>query len=646
MSDYLTASPFTKSSAPPPINTSGAPPTSREQASGLGIHLVETPQGDMDEQKTEERVRDMDMFAQELEMAMAQGDVHEISLIEDNEPRAASPDPSQPHPESNQPLTDQSDSDERKEIIIAPAFSLLFGGPRPSITSASSPGLQSEICVITLPLDIIMSNRRADAVPVHTPAPRPMPPWFSVPHAYSSPLSTPTSPLLPSPQLPSDHYMEEVSVDSVFEDPDAATILPSNPPQAEQLEEPSAVLPPTIVTSPARPPSVTSFGDGRLQPSTAYTKLAKLVDSEDKETVILDNDSGNSNDADSLDSEVVRQGRDQPLLSPVQASALSSIATPSTRDTLLVLPSPPVELSTTGTVHKPTITTRAPVGDQRPREKKRKVIDESQPSRTTSTSFTVKKARKEFEPSHSSSSTPAASSTSAPPARNFILKTAPLPKRRSPPAARAPHTPARPPSHSSSSSTTNSTAGQSQNLKRKRDRDEEHGDTSRSGGPTGRPGTSSRDAPPASKKPKTYSSLSTHTPTAPQTNTAPIGHLRSAADLAHKRWEERMQQQQGGRMRVVSTDFLAMRTKVRGPRAMNVRDAPPASKKPKTYHAPTAPQTNTAPIGHLRSAADLAHKRWEERMQQQQGGRMRVVSTDFLAMRTKVRGPRATNVGR
>ena len=84
MSDYFTlALPTSTESfvslASTPIHTSDAllPHTKdaeafRDQLPGLAPHLVETPHGNMDEQRLEECVREMDMLEQELEMALSQ----------------------------------------------------------------------------------------------------------------------------------------------------------------------------------------------------------------------------------------------------------------------------------------------------------------------------------------------------------------------------------------------------------------------------------------------------------------------------------------------------------------------------------------------------------------------------------------------
>ena len=434
-----------------------------------------------------------------------------------------------------------------------------------------------------------MSNRRVDSTP--TPStPRTIPPWFSASTTYPSPSSSSAT---QSPSRTSTHPLlaqsvDELSIHIVMEEIDSTSIPTAKAHEAEQLKISSAVLPPVTVHSPQPPPSHTSSGDGRLQLSSACADMTGLLDVEEGEVVILGDDNGSSDEVDalcergrSLDcSGVVCQGRAPPLPSPVQVAvstsatcfARPSIATKSTSDKLLAIPSPSVELSKTGIVGKPSYSTTAPVSDQRPREKKRKAVDDPEPS-IGSVSMSFKKARMEHEiPRSSPPSAPAASSMRAPPRRNFILKTTPPPKRRSPPATRAPRSPTRPISHPSIPSAIISTAGQSQNLKRKRDEDAEEGGLGGSGAPTGCPSTSARDPRPASKKPKTYCSLgATRTPTSAQTIIAHTGHLRSAADLAHKRWEERMkQQQQGGRMRVVSTDLLAMRAKVRRPRATNV----------------------------------------------------------------------------
>ncbi|KAI0718237.1 hypothetical protein C8T65DRAFT_737467 [Cerioporus squamosus] len=592
-------------SIPIPVHTPDAPqprPLTKDTPPskpvlGLAIHLVQTPQGSMNEQQAAQRIQDMETMAQELEMALASDTIPEIILVEEDEPSAVS---SEQPPETSQIPTNRDESNEReRETVIALTFSSLFGRPSPPLISSSIPasaaGSRSSasflnsspthahaqsseiICVITLPENTIFSvagNSDTEVGETNAAPTRSAMPWFSpsydpflayLPANFPRPsASTPSS--LPYSKSSATKFMEALSTDVEVEEFDVVIIPSTIPHQAEQLEEPTAVLPLIIITSSVPPPSYTSFGDGRLQPSPACADLTELLgsDDDDGEVAIFDDD----------------QDREQRFPSSVQAAAPTSaaplalplIATASSRGTLLALASPPVELSTTGTPPKPAYayTETTPLSDQRPREKKRHVVDDRQPSKaSTSASFAIKDAHLEHNISHpTSSSAPVASSPSAPPTSNFRQKFASLLKRRSPPATRAPRTPVRPtPVISTSSSTTTSTAGQSQKFKRKRDDDddEEHGESSSSGAPKGRPSDLkiARDAPPVSKKPKSHSS----TPTAPAHTT---GHFRSAADRAHKRWEERMQQQQGGRMRVVSTDLLAMRAKARRSRASNV----------------------------------------------------------------------------
>ncbi|RDX46533.1 hypothetical protein OH76DRAFT_833216 [Lentinus brumalis] len=688
MSDYFAVSPVSvagHASHSPSAPSSGTPQALplrkdapfRAPVLGLAIHLVQTPHGSMNEQQAALRIKDMELMAQELEMALAAKDVPEIILIKDDEPCARDLVSAKRQPETSPlPTTRDVPNEPERETIIAPTFSSLFCGPRSSPSStitapvpasdASSASFlnfspsddyvpPSEI-ICTLPPNTAFGVPSSEVV-VTNAAPTSMP-WFSPSYdpCSTSPITTsmmcrpPSSAYHPPPSL-------TYAADIEMEEFDIVIISPTIPHQAEQLEESSAVIPPITLTSSATTPSYSSFGDGRLQPSAACADFAELLlfnneDDEDGSVVVSGDgdsrsdgvDAVNSNERPPDRSRVMRQDREQPLPSPVQAAATTSaaplapplIATASSCDMLLAQPSPPVELSSTGITHSPIFayTLVSPretndattFGDQR-LDKERQAVYRPPSRMSTWTKFIKKKAHMEHNPSHPTSSyVPVSPSTSASPARYLSRKPATLPKRPSSPATR---TSIRPTPHISKPST--STAGQSQLLKRKRnDGDEKH----------------STSAPPTRNLPMKFATLpkrpSPVATRAPRTSTRPTPHISThsttpstGGQLKRKRNDD--DDEEHGEPSTSGAPTGRPSNKI-------ARETPPASKKPKPLCAtPTASAPTT---GHFRSAADLAHKRWEERMQQQAGGRMRVVSTDHLAMRAKVRRPRASNVGR